>query len=315
MSVPSAGARFKRFPPRSGPVLIPTAHRGAARTALSLFGASRPAALLVQRLAWTLARLWGARVVPGPAVTWEPREAADEWPALLAEWSRRIGSFDHLALHERRQTSRAGVGVLLLDGERSIAFVKARVDDEGALGREERVLTALGSGTPRVLVPAVIGSGRLGHWSWLATSALPRGLHRPADRLPSGGDLSLLHERLRTALGGPPQDAVPPDHWRPMHGDLAPWNLRRLRDGRLAVLDWEDASWGPPGADEVYFKVTSAVVRRHRLAGEPAFPEALAYWDRVIRARVAAASEGPDRLLGQRLLAALETWRTRADTA
>jgi aminoglycoside phosphotransferase (APT) family kinase protein len=44
-----------------------------------------------------------------------------------------------------------------------------------------------------------------------------------------------------------------PAHWRPMHGDFVPWNLREDRTGTLWLLDWEDAGWGPPYADVVRY--------------------------------------------------------------
>jgi hypothetical protein len=53
----------------------------------------------------------------------------------------------------------------------------------------------------------------------------------------------------------------PPDipaHWRPMHGDLVPWNLRQDKRGQLWLLDWEDAGWGPPLADLLRFIVAYA---------------------------------------------------------
>jgi hypothetical protein len=44
-----------------------------------------------------------------------------------------------------------------------------------------------------------------------------------------------------------------PAHWRPMHGDFVPWNLREDHGGVLWLLDWEDAGWGPPYADLVRY--------------------------------------------------------------
>jgi thiamine kinase-like enzyme len=46
-----------------------------------------------------------------------------------------------------------------------------------------------------------------------------------------------------------------PSHWRPMHGDFVPWNLREDRNGLLWLLDWEDAGWAPPNADLVRYAV------------------------------------------------------------
>jgi hypothetical protein len=39
-----------------------------------------------------------------------------------------------------------------------------------------------------------------------------------------------------------------------VHGDFAPWNLRHLRDGRCALIDWESAEWtGLPLHDLCHF--------------------------------------------------------------
>lgn len=82
---------------------------------------------------------------------------------------------------------------------------------------------------------------------------------------------------IETALSTMRRSANMSDTWRPMHGDLTPWNLRRLRDGRLTLLDWEDASWGPDGADEVLYRATEAA-----LSGRKASPsratEAIGFW-------------------------------------
>lgn len=46
-----------------------------------------------------------------------------------------------------------------------------------------------------------------------------------------------------------------PAHWRPMHGDFVPWNLREDSRGNLWLLDWEDAGWAPPFADLLRYAV------------------------------------------------------------
>jgi thiamine kinase-like enzyme len=68
-----------------------------------------------------------------------------------------------------------------------------------------------------------------------------------------------------------------------MHGDLTAWNLRRA-GGDLWLVDWEDAGFGPPGADDAYFRATRALVRNT----DPgtASGEVVEFW----RARVAARS-------------------------
>lgn len=55
-----------------------------------------------------------------------------------------------------------------------------------------------------------------------------------------------------------------------VHGDFAPWNLRRARDGALAAFDWEFAeAQGPRGHDAAHF------VARVAIAGGAGTPRAL----------------------------------------
>jgi glycosyltransferase involved in cell wall biosynthesis len=84
-------------------------------------------------------------------------------------------------------------------------------------------------------------------WSVGQYEPLPR-FHRPAkwdaQRMRRvAEDVSVALERVL-----PPVDGIPA-HWRPMHGDYVPWNLREDDRGQLWLLDWEDAGWGPPLAD------------------------------------------------------------------
>jgi len=78
-----------------------------------------------------------------------------------------------------------------------------------------------------------------------------------------------------------PNIAVDPS-WRPMHGDLSPWNLRRRRG--LFLVDWEDAGWGPPGADEVYFEAAATVVCG-RAARRDWSPAAVDFWINALTER------------------------------
>ena len=53
--------------------------------------------------------------------------------------------------------------------------------------------------------------------------------------------LRTCHSRSKDVL--PRADGIPP-HWRPIHGDYVPWNLREDDRGQLWLLDWEDAGGG-----------------------------------------------------------------------
>ena len=65
-------------------------------------------------------------------------------------------------------------------------------------------------------------------------------------------------------------------HWEPMHGDFTPWNLRTKRNQSLFLIDWEDAGWAPPGADEVYYRVVERVLGKAAVV--PRLDEPRAFW-------------------------------------
>ena len=97
-------------------------------------------------------------------------------------------------------------------------------------------------------------------WSVRQYEPLPR-FHRPARWNPAR--IRRVAEDVSLALNGvlPPVVGIPP-HWRPIHGDYVPWNLREDDQGQLWLLDWEHARWGPPLADLVRY-----VVAYHSLIG------------------------------------------------
>ena len=90
-------------------------------------------------------------------------------------------------------------------------------------------------------------------WSVRQYEPLPR-FHRPARWNPAR--IRRVAEDVSVALSGvlAPAVGIPP-HWRPIHGDYVPWNLREDDRGQLWLLDWEDAQWGPPIADLVRYVV------------------------------------------------------------
>jgi hypothetical protein len=94
-----------------------------------------------------------------------------------------------------------------------------------------------------------------------------------------------------------------------MHGELAPWTVRALGGGALVILDWEKATWGPPGADEVFYRACVSA-----LMDEPPGPihvrEAVEFWRRKMRSESPVAYRGPD--FGERLVAALDRMATEA---
>ena len=90
-------------------------------------------------------------------------------------------------------------------------------------------------------------------WSVRQFEPLPR-FHRPARW--NSARIRRVAEDVSLALNGvlPPAVGIPP-HWRPIHGDYVPWNLREDSSGQLWLIDWEDTGWGPPLADFVRYIV------------------------------------------------------------
>jgi len=206
-----------------------------------------------------------------------------EWLELVDVWRRNLGAFDNVAGYSRLQAFRTGLAVLLLHKGSPIAFVKLRQGDWRSLSNERRALDAVWSYRPRAFqVPEPLLSGSAGCWHYLATAPLPPTLHRP----PRDPPLKPILEEIEATLAGLPRPVETPGHWRPMHGDFAPWNLRQLRGGSLVLLDWENAGWAPPGADEILYRATWAAISR-RLAARGASREAVEFW----RERVLGRSE------------------------
>jgi len=105
-------------------------------------------------------------------------------------------------------------------------------------------------------------------WSVRQYEPLPR-FHRPATW--NAQRMRRVAEDVSLALDGVlPRVSGIAAHWRPMHGDYVPWNLREDDRGQLWLLDWEDAGWGPPLADLVRYVVADrslAGIAPSRIAG------------------------------------------------
>jgi hypothetical protein len=204
-----------------------------------------------------------------------------EWTVLQSVWTRELGEFDEVTGYSRLQPERAGGALLLLRRGRAVAFVKLRRGEPGALVNESAAMRAVWSYGPQsFLMPEPLGTGGAEGWHYLACAPLPAGRHRP----PHEPQLGPILAEIEGALSALPRPPGVPAHWRPMHGDFAPWNLRQLRDGRLALIDWEDAGWGPPGADALFYEATSLAL----WGGHPApttAAEAVEFWKRRIEPR------------------------------
>lgn len=280
---------YRLFPPGSEHVAVPISSRAAAKAGLSLYTPSRIRGAIVRRLAWTLVTIVGPRAVPGPQADWSPPLDGDTWESLETRWASSVGPFDQVAVHERRQASRQGFAVLLLRAGQPIAFAKLRTG--GDFGSETRALRLLEMSPQTVFeVPRLLDEGAEGRWGFVLTSALRPMLHR----VPKRPRLTAVTRTIEEVLQGLDRTSRTPGHWVPMHGDLTPWNLRESPRGRLTLIDWEDAAWGPPAADEVLYRVSAAAVRGRRYTPDPGHEEAVQFWAERLQARRARTSAAGD---------------------
>ena len=108
---------------------------------------------------------------------------------------------------------------------------------------------------PSFRVPACTTSFRVEDWSVRQFELLPE-FHQPALWDPQR-IRQVASDASRALAGALERSPEIPAHWRPIHGDLVPWNLREDALGQLWLLDWEDAGWGPPLADYLRYLVAS----------------------------------------------------------
>jgi hypothetical protein len=295
-------ASYLRFPPGMRHVLIPTGPPAAAALGMTLYTASRPIPLLMQRALWLLARAGGTRLVPGQRETWVPPMGESTFGRLADAWFTAAGlGTAPVAVYQRPQAFRAGVVCLLCAGARSLV-VRVR-SDPSELEAEKRIsAVATEHGELPFRIPRLLGSGEVDGWHWAGYEVMSQRPHAPA-RACSDAMLRGIADLVGAVVPRPPGV---PDHWRPAHGDLTPWNVRRASGDRPWVIDWEDARWAPPGADLVYFLATSAAIgdRRSaaRLAALPDHREAREYWTRIVGGRQVTEKENA---LTSGLLAAL----------
>lgn len=231
----------------------------------------------------------------------------DVWAGLERQWREQIGEFDGFALYLRRPAGRAGFSLLPLRAGDPVGLIKLKRGSRETLEHEYKALAAVVRFSPTSFeVPTPIAVGQEEEWNFLALTPLPPLPHR-APRFPP---LALILREIAEALADLPRAADTPAHWRPMHGDFTPWNLRQLPGARLVLFDWENAGWGPPGADATLYRATLAALAR-QTGGRWPYAEAVSYWEKDIRRRAAVGRRG-EREIATLLKQSLKSGRVAA---
>jgi len=266
--------RYKPFPPGWNNIQVPTHRRSATLAGIATYGPCAARGVWAQRAAWGLVTLGGPRLLPGRTRGWQPSLAADDWAQLQDDLTATVGPFDSHTVYERRD-NRQGLLMLLLDGDRSVGFVKARAGDTNGVVREEEALLLVERAKVGSFVaPRVLGSGTVAGWRYLVTSPMPPRMHR----MPKAPPRAAIYDDISLALGDLDKGPDAAEGWLPFHGDFTPWNLRQIRDATPWLIDWEDAGWGPPDADRVFYEASAAAIG-HPVSNAPLEDsEAVSYW-------------------------------------
>ena len=180
--------------------------------------------------------------VPRPVPIWALRRTS---PDVVAEIDRLLDAHTDVGDCSRAQRTR-----LSFEGR------KAREHhDGGACPRALSPQTALRAFPPTRAAHPRRDRASPGHFHGdRETVATRRPSARPPGEMERRKDAASGRGRV-TRPGRAPAGPGTPAHWRPIHGDYVPWNLREDDRGQLWLLDWEDARWGPPLADLVRYIV------------------------------------------------------------
>jgi hypothetical protein len=224
----------------------------------------------------------------------------DTFAELRHQWDVLVGGrVTGLAIYERLQPERRNLTLLVCAGKRSV-LVRVR-SDRSSLERERLISGAAAARSLTTFhVPPLVGDGAAAGYHWVAYEAIAYRPHTPVQRA-APRIFAEISDLVQSVVARP---ADVPSHWSGAHGDLNPWNLRRGRR-RTWLIDWEDAGWAPPDADEVYFRAVLAALRPGPVspsASDPAHREAARYWEKIVTERAASEQE---QGLRERLLVAL----------
>jgi hypothetical protein len=275
--------------------MIPTSSRGEFTAGLAMWSACRPHARLMQRALWFTGLVLTPRLLPFGKAEWEPPMSEGAWNSHRNAWRGWFGRFDHWAAYHPSQPERQGFALLLFLDQEPVGFVKSR--PEWDFAAEFRAQASV-QDAETFQVPTPAGVFNEGGWSSLGMTPLPPKIHKPgvvADPERLTEEISELLEVGQTL----------PEGWSPAHGDLGPWNLRRVGQSRPFLFDWEHAAPMPSGSDLVFYVTAARAMGINVTNRTPLheYREAIKYWSREIPDRFGASAR--DSALAGTMLQAL----------
>lgn len=237
-----------------GRVLIPD--RGRLPNGIWLHSGCKPLVVLANNMAGRLSQV-SVHLVPSTKSAFTPPLSPSGWKDLIERLEGHARSpLPELLIMRPADDRRARLMMLPLDSRRRpVFFVKLTRNPPNTLA--EQMLAAIASKSARFWYPRQQARGVMEdpagvRWWYSIDEPMPPGPHWPARLSPAE-----RHD-LTTFISGllPPSDP----YNQSAHGDLGPWNVRRLSHDRLAVLDWENARWAPAAADEMWHSVTHRMI-------------------------------------------------------
>ena len=279
-----------------------------------IYGSTSNVGVIANQLTgWLAGR--STAIVPGTNAVWEPpltfRQFREWLDRACDVVNKRISTWVVQLPRDRR---RRRFNLLLLESSGApVAFAKFTTNPANPLALEA-LKRFEDEPTKAFWSPGLLSTDQAGNMTVVMSTPMPNRRHWPAILEPDTRHRIL--EEIRGRLG----DLAYPRAF--VHGDFAPWNVRRLAGARIAVVDWEEATKGVAGADALWFVLCSRARADHKvvvneLTAEDRYSEteivsAARYWlqrlDREEAAEIDPEQEMPAQLdsFSQRLRSMLE---------
>lgn len=193
--------------------------------------------------------------------------------ALLSQLDPQIGltKRDRLyTIHSHGQSKTQTLGIFIANGLTLRCFVKVRSIDDGSANLHPAIHEPSKPYT-NLTYPQLLSIKETKSFRLHVFTPVELINQKPAKL--EVEELNLTLREVEEVLHFAGRDQSLPLHWRPRHCDLTPWNLKRARDGSLALLDWETAQFAPPATDLVRFATTASgrdILSLARRSYEPA---------------------------------------------
>lgn len=202
---------------------------------------------------------WSGRLLLGRGVEFPFRlrydppvpEWWEEWLATVAEPLVGPVAATTFRLPGSAEYAPRVTSLLFNENRDIVAFAKHLVRDQPSELSVAAQAELMSSPPLRFSIPRLLAEGRFEEMAFQVHSPLPAGTHSapPADP----GLIEPIIDELQERLAELPRPGKTPPEYVPVHRDFLAINLRQMADGTLWLIDWDNATWGPPLTDELAY--------------------------------------------------------------